>query len=254
LRLVSIDRGFDPRSFVLVCIGGAAAVHGSSLARALGIEKMLVPPGAGVGSAIGLLQALESVELAQSGQILLDEADASARANAILKSMEDNARQNIEGSWSDKDLSVRRAVGLRYAGQGFELKVGLNESGDIDIEQLVESFHARYEQNYGYRETTLSIEAVTWYLTVTREQDVSHAQQSSVGNDKGFEKRTRTVYLGEAGFVDTLVVDRSALRVGEAIDGPCIVEEAYTTTLVLPGDVLTLDASGALVIEVGGKE
>ncbi|NKB35584.1 MAG: hydantoinase/oxoprolinase family protein [Gammaproteobacteria bacterium] len=254
LRLVSIDRGFDPRSFVLVCIGGAAAVHGSYLARALGIEKMIVPPGAGVGSAIGLLQALESVELAQSGQILLDEADASERANSILKSMEDNARKNIEGSWSDKDLSVRRAVGLRYAGQGFELKVGLNESGDIDIEQLAESFHVRYEQNYGYRETSLSIEAVTWYLTVTREQEVSHSQNKLAGSDKDFEKLTRSVYLGDAGFVDTLVIDRSALRVGVPINGPCIIEEAYTTTLVLPDDVLTLDASGALVIEIGSTE
>ncbi len=254
LRLVSIDRGFDPRSFVLVCIGGAAAVHGSSLARALGIQKMIVPPGAGVGSAIGLLQALESVELAQSSQILLNEADASERSNAILKSLEKNARENIEGSWTDKNLSVRRSVGLRYAGQGFELKVGLNDKGAIDLAQLAESFHARYEQNYGYRETTLPIEAVTWYLTLTREQDLSESQHNAVNSSKESEKQTRSVYLGDAGFVDTLVVDRSALRVGEPIAGPCIIEEAYTTTLVLPDDVLTLNASGALVIEIGSKE
>ena len=251
LRLVSIDRGFDPRDFVLVCIGGAAGTHGSRLGRALGIRKMIVPPGAGVGSAVGLLEGRESVEFAQSTQIRLDDDDAGERATALLRALEISARESIGESWSNEVLSVRRAVGLRYVGQGYELTVPLNEIGDIQAEQVIKNFHDRYEKNYGYRETSLAAEAVTWYLTLSRVRMGGLPATQKIITEAELRARTRSVYLGDEGYVDVPVVKRQNLAVGTAIEGPCIIEEDYTTTLVLANDSVSVDTSGALVIEMG---
>jgi N-methylhydantoinase A len=251
LRLVSIERGFDPRDFVLVCIGGAAGTHGSRLGRALGIRKMIVPPGAGVGSAVGLLEGRESVEFAQSTQIRLDDDDAGKRATVLLKALEISARESIGESWSNEVLSVRRAVGLRYVGQGYELSVPLNETGDIEAEQVKKNFHDRYEKNYGYRETSLAAEAVTWYLTLSRVRTGGVPATGKIITEAELGARTRSIYLGDEGHVDVPIVERQNLSVGTAIEGPCIIEEEYTTTLVLANDIVSVDTSGALVIEIG---
>ena len=253
LRLVSIDRGLDPRDFALVCIGGAAPAHGSHLARALGIRMMIVPPGAGVGSAIGLLEARESIELAQSAQIRLDDSDAGERANAVLTAIESRARESVAGAWSNEALSVHRAAGLRYAGQGYELNVSIDGNDPADVTSLAEAFHDRYERTYGYRETTLAVEAVTWYLTLTHVKDTSELNRREPETCIDLVQGERPIYLGEVGYLNASVFDRRALAVGERIKGPCIIEEAYTTTLVLPRDMLTVDENGALVIEIGGE-
>ena len=251
LRLVSIDRGFDPRSFAMVCIGGAAATHGSRLARALGIETMIVPPGAGVGSAIGLLQAKESIELSQSQGLRLDDDNASEQANSILKKLEQNARDSISGAWPEAEIRVIRSVGLRYVGQGYELKVNLDASEAVDAGQLSEDFHQRYEKNYGYRDDDLIVEAVTWYLSLYREQAVAQTTSKEFENTSGQQANTRKVYFGETGELDASVVQRHQLSPGSTLGGPCIIEEDYTTTVILAGDELRVAENGALVIEIG---
>lgn len=250
LRLVSIDRGFDPRDFALVCIGGAAPAHGSRLARALGIGTMIVPPGAGVGSAVGLLEGNESVELARSSPFVLEGDDTRRRANAMLDEMEESARNSLEAA-ERYNISLRRSVGMRYLGQGYELNVMLEDDGPLDIEKLCESFHQRYERNYGYREAGLAVEAVTWYLTLTRErQGKKTAAASHAAAERG-QAVSREIYMEDLGFCSAEVIQRSELVPGENVAGPAVIEEAYTTTLVLPGDRLRLDDSGALVITTG---
>jgi N-methylhydantoinase A len=252
-RLVSIDRGLDPRDFAMVCFGGAAPAHGARLARALGVRKLVVPPAAGVGSTLGLLEANESFELARSAIVRLEAPGAADRARAIFAELESEARAVVSDDWGAEALEMRRTVGLRFVGQGFELEVGV-DGPDADPGVLAELFQRQYERTYGYRET-LPIEAVSWYLTLlVRRADGAGANGSAPPSGGGEQalKGERPARFGDGAATATPVLDRPRLAPGDRIAGPCLVEEAHTTTVVLPGDELSVDGHGALVIEVAG--
>jgi N-methylhydantoinase A len=251
-RLVSLDRGLDPRDFAMVCFGGAAPAHGARLAQALGLRKVLVPPAAGVGSTLGLLEANESFELARSAIVRLEAPGAAERARTIFGELEREAHAVVSEDWGAEALETRRTVGLRFVGQGFELEVGAD--GDTDPAALAESFQRQYELTYGYRET-LPIEAVTWYLTLLVRREHGAATNGSAPPSGGGEqalKGERPAHFGDGDATMTPVFERSRLVPGDNVAGPCLVEEAHTTTVVLPNDVLRVDGHGALVIEVGG--
>jgi N-methylhydantoinase A len=249
VRLISIDRGLDPRDFALVCIGGAGPAHGCRLARALGVRRVIVPPAAGVGSALGLLEANESLELARTALLRLDEPTAAERAGAIFAELEEEARSVVEDAWG-AGLSVRRAAGLRYAGQGYELEVGLDgAAGDVDA--LAAAFHSDYERTYGYREDR-AVEAVTWYLTLFREAGRERRAQAPATTRTGAARTSeRPAFFPESGVAAVPILDRGALAPGDEVDGPALVGEAHTTTVVPPDAVLRVDDGGALVIDVG---
>ncbi len=252
IRLVSIDRGLDPRDFALVCIGGAAPVHGSRLGRSLGVRRVIVPPAAGVGSALGLLEANESLELARTRLLRLDRGDAREQVGETFARLEEEARTLVGSAWSMTQVAVHRAAGLRYRGQGYELEVPVPDDA-ADLEALAESFHGQYERAYGYRETQ-PVEGVTWYLTLVRHGS-DHAKggraHATDGRSAAAIEGTRDAYFPETGVVSTPVHNRLALRPGDELEGPALVEEAHTTTVVLPGDRLQVDEQLALVIEVG---
>jgi N-methylhydantoinase A len=252
IRLISINRGLDPRDFALVCIGGAAPAHGSRLARALGARRLLVPPAAGIGSALGLLEANESIELAQTAIFRLDEADAEKRVRSIFESLESEARALVGETWGAEQPAVRRTAGLRYHGQGYELEVPVD--GGSAVSTLAADFHDHYARAYGYREN-LPVEAVTWYATLLR-TDAPAGERPAAGPVAGGprEKGEREAYFPEAGRVRVPVLDRLALTPGDAFEGPALVEEPHTTTVVLAGDRIQVDDQLALVVDVGGSD
>jgi N-methylhydantoinase A len=250
IHLVSIGRGFDPRDFAFVCIGGAAPAHGCRLARSLEIGRVLVPPAAGVGSALGLLEANESFELARTSIFRLDEDASGARIEEIFSSLEAEARSVVGEAWREGDgLTVVRASGLRYAGQGYELEVTVDgDSGDVA--RLSEAFQAQYERTYGYREDA-PVEAVTWYLTLVRAGVVHAPAAAEAARGRPEPERAQPAYFPETGWVDVPVFDRHRLVPGDAFDGPALVTEAHTTTVVLPEARLEVDVRHALVLDAG---
>ena len=248
IRLVSIDRGLDPRDFALIAIGGAAPAHGCRLARMLGVRRVVVPPAAGVGSALGLLEGNETFELARTALLRLDRQDAGERVDAIFASLEQEALATVGESWSAAGPAIRRTAGLRYAGQGYELEVGVDGGG---VGGLAAAFNDLYERAYGYREQ-LPVEAVTWYLTVVRPARARPAAAARGGGDRESRRRAREAYFPETGTVEVPVFDRLALTAGAAIEGPALLEEPHTTTVLLPGDTLRVDEHDALLITVGG--
>lgn len=251
LRLVSVERGFDPRDFAMVCLGGAAAAHGSRIARGLGVKLCLVPPGAGVGSAVGLLQADESLEFNRTARMPLS-ADTNGQAQRIFDDLEREAATGLRGS-AQEGLSLHRVVGMRFVGQGHELQVPVR-GGVVEPPVLVEAFHAMYERTYGYRED-LSVEAVTWSLTLLRPRPerLTAGASGGAGSPTGSgAKAQREAYFPDQGMVSVPVFERGHLELGTRLDGPCLIEEAHTTTLVLPGDVVRVDPeTAALHIAAG---
>jgi N-methylhydantoinase A len=256
MRVVSIERGRDPRRYALVAFGGAGPLHASRLARAMEIPRVIVPRGAGVGSALGLLVADKKVDQGLTRVMRLNEASPQAIAEifAVLE-----ARVTAEARKMDRGGSVRlqRSASMRYAGQGYELRVDLPE-GDIGsdyAERGLAAFHAAYQREYGYSDPDAPVEVTDWFAIATivgRQADAGIRLQGRVSGGEPVTGQ-RDAYFPEAGgMVPTKVVDRYALTEGHRISGPALVEERESTVVVLPGDTVSVTPAGNLMIDIKG--
>jgi N-methylhydantoinase A len=242
MRVVSIERGRDPRRYALVAFGGAGPLHAARLARALGIPRVIVPCGAGVGSALGLLAAEHKVDASLTRVLRLEE-DACDMIAAIFAEMEARMPDDVR--------AISRAASMHYVGQGFEIRVELPD--DItDVAAIREAFFARYRQEYGYVDRETPIEATDWAVVAT----ISAAPTAMLALPSRARTRmrstTRPAYFPEAGgMVETPVFDRGSIGSDAPIQGPLLIEEPECTTLVLPGDSVTATSHGNLIINIG---
>ncbi len=248
IRLVSINRGFDPRAHALVCLGGGGPVHGPRLARALGVRVAVVPRAASGGSARGLLEASASVELTRTARLQLDDADAGPRCKTILNDLVDQAGASSFGAGGD--VTAVCTLGMRYAGQGYEFLVPIDVA-TADPPRIAEAFHERYRQAYGYAEVEHPVEVVTWHVALVRSRAERAPAPAHAGGARPRAPGRRTVYYPETGLVDVDVHRRSDLRPGDTMTGPCLVTETTTTTVALPGDTVEVAPDGALLVHVG---
>ncbi|MFN8222189.1 MAG: hydantoinase/oxoprolinase family protein [Gaiellales bacterium] len=248
IRLVSINRGFDPRVHAFVCLGGAGPAHGPRLARSLGARVAIVPPAASGGSAQGLLLATESVELTRTHHLRLDDPAAETTCASLREALVGEARSSAYGARADG--AVRVALGMRYVGQGYELRVPVAEDA-LTPSRLEQLFHDRYAQAYGYATDDQPVEVVTWQVSVAQ-----HPARDTVVSSRDLRPPRRPdgmrpAYFPETGVADVPVHDRARLVEGDTLLGPCLVTETTTTTVVLRGDTVSVAADGSLLIEVG---
>ena len=288
LRSMSIERGRDPRDYAMVAFGGAGPLHACELARALGIPRVIVPRGAGVASAIGLLEAERNLTVSLTRTIGLDAPGAAGELAGLFAGLEERARDLI-GAAGGRTVTWQRHAHLRYAGQGFELRVAI-PAGAIDEEfpqRAREAFDARYEAEYGYAQRGQAVEGTDWFLTggpggaaaagagshgpespsVPGSRDTAGSPEPETtgsealpdgarGGDAGSPEPagTATAWRPDASeggaWVDWPVFDRYALRPGDRLEGPAIVAEPESTTLLPAGDTARVTGCGNLVIEV----
>ena len=165
LRSMSIERGRDPRDYAMVAFGGAGPLHACELARALGVPRVIVPRGAGVASAIGLLEAERSLTVSRTRAVRLDASGAAGELAGLYAELETRIHE-LFGE-SAPPAAWRRHAHVRYAGQGFELRIAL-PAGPVDDELLVrarDAFDSRYEAEYGYAQRDQPVEGTDWFLT-----------------------------------------------------------------------------------------
>ncbi|WP_198666207.1 hydantoinase/oxoprolinase family protein [Tropicimonas sp. IMCC34043] len=253
-RAVTINRGKDPRLFALVPFGGAGPVHGSRLARMLGCPRVVFPRAAGVESAVGLLMAETSLDLARTQVLTLDE-DNRAAINALYAALEATARQQLDeaGVPADRQALVA-SCDMRFAGQGFEIAVDLPgwPYAEGGIETLRQAFHAAYAQAYGDRtfDADWAVLGVHWRLRATAVgRTLTLDELPTLDGDVARAQRgTRRVWFPEtAGFTDCPVYDRYRFSPGDRIAGPAIVEERESTIVLPPDSDTTVDPHGNLV-------
>jgi N-methylhydantoinase A len=237
LRVISIERGLDPRELTLVAFGGAGGLHACSLAEELDIGRILVPLAAGVLSALGL--AISDVRHDQVHPLLagLETADR-AEVEAGFAGLEANVRGQLA---DDARLSLARLADLRYQGQSFELTVAVD-----DLEDLAARFHAEHERRYGYRMEDEAVQLVNLRLvaTVPREKPKLH---EAPARQAATPARRRASFDG--GWREVDVHDRADLGAGSAIKGPAVVEFAESTLVIRPGWQATVDEIGTLDLE-----
>jgi N-methylhydantoinase A len=245
LRLVSVQRGYDLRDFALIAYGGAGPMHASALARQAGIRRVVVPVHSGAFSALGCLVSPLRYDAVQTHRARLDAWEAKV-AEDRFRDLEERclAPLRAEGV-STSRISLRRGVELRYTGQNYEIEVPWRPRAL----GLREAFEARHRQLYGYASGE-SVECVN--LRVVARVDERGARLAPVspvaGDPRGGEQRA---YFAGTGEVALRRYHRDRLVPGRAVRGPALIEDAWSTTLVEPGQRCAADRLGNLVIEVG---
>ena len=280
LRSMSIERGRDPRDYAMVAFGGAGPLHACELARALGIPRVIVPRGAGVASAIGLLEAERSLTVSRTRTIGLEAAGATEELARLYTALEARSRELFGAT--DPPLRWRRHAHLRYAGQGFELRVRL-PAGPVDaafVARTREAFDTRYEAEYGYAQHDQAVEGTDWFLTGAPGESPALEPDSSPpcadarpdreaiggsaagranegprpGPECALPIGKASAWLPEArglrGWIDCPVYERDALRAGDRIAGPAIVAERESTLLLPAGDSAQVSGQGNLLIDI----
>ena len=254
-RVVSIERGRDPRELTLVAFGGSGPVHGCRLAQALGIPRVILPAAAGVTAAIGLLAAEVRFDVSRTYVRRIEALDP-ARLDAMYEEMAAQATAVVRDSATGGAATVVRSVDARYVGQGYELTVpvpaGLLDAGALA--RVRASFDEIYATRYGYAQPAEPVEAVTWKLSaIGGTPRVALAKAPTTPLAGGVKGRRRAYFPETGGWVDCPVYDRYRLAAGLEIAGPAIVEERESTSVLPPGVVGTVDEYANLVVETARR-
>ena len=249
VRVISVERGFDPRCFALVAFGGAGPMLAGALARELAIGTVLIPPSPGLLCAQGLLAADERTDFART-RIMILGASRAAEFDAILAGLEAQATAWFDaGRIPRADRRLAFTADLRYYGQSHQLRVGVGCARGVGgISAVLDAFHADHRREYGF-EANAPVEAVTIRVTAsaaTHRIDVSRSAADASSQQGGAARSVR--FVGSTSAVECPVVPRATLRPGTIAHGPLIVEQMDATTVVAPGERLEIDGSGVMVL------
>lgn len=257
IRVVSVQRGYDPREYALVPFGGAGPLHASRLARELGMRTIVVPEIPGAQSALGLLMTDVKTDFMRTLITVIDDSSA-ATVDAVFDELARRAQEwFVEEEVDEGGRELRRRMDLRYRGQNFELAVEVPE-GQGFVEHgagaVIELFHEAHERVYGYRSEDAAVEVVTFRLEASGSAahvDVRRDETSPSDPAKAIVETRSSCFDPAEGYVDTPVYDRSLLTPGDVFTGPAIVEQMDTTTVLLPADACRVDEYRNLIVEIG---
>jgi N-methylhydantoinase A len=239
LRVISVERGYDPLEFAVVAFGGAGGLHVAELAERLGARLAIVPPDPGLLSAYGMLASPITREIARTIFARSDDARAMDLVAGALAELEDDARRALADDGAPAgEISVERWIDARYPGQSYELAV--------PAERWVSRFHEIHRERYGYARPDEAVEAVTVRAIASGPAPSFAAPTLERASGEPPTAPAGVVLDGRA--LEARRIRRRDLRAGHALAGPLIVQEYSGTTWVPPGHRLTVDATGCLIL------
>ena len=253
LRLSFVERGLDPRRFTLVAFGGGGPVLGARVAQAVGIRRVIVPPYPGISCAMGLLQTDVKHTYLRSRLSSLEAAPVD-ELNAIFAELE--ARSSVEAEqegFAAEQVQIERQLDIRYPYQGYELTVPCPERDLVEADKpdIAAAFDALHESVYGSSAPGEKPEVVN--VRVVSTVSVPKLDMPAIEvSDARPEPVSRRPVLFEAGegYLDTPIYDRAKLKAGAVIEGPAIVEQLDSTTVVLPGMTASVEKFGNIIIQI----
>ena len=254
VRWVTTERGLDAADFALVAYGGAGPLHASAVARELSISTVIVPRAPGHFSAYGMLVADLRRDFVNTWFTPL--ADASfPEMEDIFAEMERQGRATVGRGQTLAGVEVRRSADMRYVGQEHAVTVDLpiNLFTSQDRDGIKKLFDAVHQTRYGFSVAGERAEIVSLRGAVIgemRKPPFEHTAKGGAEPDAAAFRGKRPVYFASTGFVETPTYDRPALKAGNRITGPALIEEHASTTVAHPGDLVEVDAFGDLIITV----
>ncbi len=253
IKLVSVRRGYDPRDFVLIAFGGGGAMHASALARELRVKKVVIPTNPAVFSAWGMLMTDLRQDFIRTTIRSADQTEP-AELNGFYNEMEQSAMKNLkEQNVSEDRVLFQRFADMRYMGQEHTVKVPI-PGGEItkqDMPAIAERFNELHEHAYTFRLES-PIEFVNYHLTafgVVDKPELKTVKDDGLSLEKAL-KGQRRVNFDELGFHESPIYERDLLPINTPIQGPMVIEEPASTTVVFPDQKVSRDEYGFLNIEM----
>jgi N-methylhydantoinase A len=246
IKQVSVEHGLDPREFTLFCYGGGGPLHASALARELSIPRVLIPPEPGNFSAIGMLLADARLDVSKTFVGALTDKTV-ATLNEAFAEMEAEARAALNREFGAGDVLFERHAEMRYVGQRHNIKVPVRNTEAL--EDIRSDFDREYKRRYGHADARARAEIQALHLsafTRLRRPDLHRLPRPEAPQRPG---AARPVYFGGHGLVEAKVFDRASLPIGFAADGPAVIDEYGSTTLVWPGDRFAIGELHEIVVE-----
>jgi N-methylhydantoinase A len=254
LRIVSVERGYDPRNFTLVAFGGAGPMHACALAEELEIKRILIPLNPGMFSALGLLTSDLFHDYSKPILMEIDEVNLEDLENSYKEmGFEGKGMLRKEGILKEHQSS-QRSLDMRYKGQGFELNLKTAKPvTEKSLQDSITLFHDKHKEIYGYSAIDEQVEIVNTKLRVIGFLEKPSLKKQLIKNGIDYEYETRNVYFESIdAWLDTPVIDRNKLQ--RDIQGPAIIEQYDATTVLYPGWNLVKDLYGNLKLRRSPNE
>ena len=248
IRVISVERGHDPRLFTLVAFGGAGPLHACELANALRIPRVLVPSTPGVLSALGMLAADILKDYVQT--VMVGAEHAEGRVEPVFAELEKRGREDLSREGVDEDRTViERYLDLRYVGQSYELLVPY----EGELEAAINEFHTAHDRRFGYSDPTERVQVVNVRLKARGVADRPRIDRETIEPNAAAEPSAVLPVVfgmdGGATELQTPIYDRATMKPGVAVSGPAIVTQYDTTTVLPPGWRLMVGATRSLIAE-----
>lgn len=258
IRRVSVERGYDPRDFVLMGAGGATGAHITALAREMGINKVLVSKLASGLCAYGQIISDVKYNYMAPAPIRLEGASEAEKLDGLFNGLEARGREDLAGDgFSEDRISIRRSLDMRYVGQVHECTVEIDpfKVTEATINDIKAAFHARHKELYTYDEPHSAIEVVNVESTIAGHVDKPNRMTIGAGGGAHEAlKGTRAMVFSADGIAqDTPVYDGSVMGAGDTLHGPAVIEEVTTTIVVEPGWTVALHETGVYVLTADAK-
>lgn len=253
-RVHILEKGFDPRQFSMMAFGGAGPVHAFGVAKLLHTPQMIIPVGAGVTSALGFLVSPLASEAISSYVSRLEVMDWK-HVNDMLKSMEQEGLDFLKRSKVPaEEATIQRIADMRYAGQGHEITISIpaGELGPASIPEIQANFLAEYTRKYNRTIEDIEMEMVTWRVVVSGKTPALQPKQNYPVNGQSALKGSRAAYFDGAGksAVECPVYSRYHLRPGSEFDGPAIIEEQESTTIIGMNTRIRVDEYKNIIVDI----
>lgn len=250
-RAHAVENGRDLAAYTMIAFGGGAPIHACRVAEKLGVDTVLVPPGAGVGSAIGFLATPFGYETVRSSHLPLERAQAGA-LQALVDEMKRTAAAFVARGAGDAVPEFSLRAFMRYVGQGWEIPVDLPDAplGADCAARLRARFEAEYERLFGRVIAGQAVEIVSWSVRAsTPEPEVPRAAPPPAAAPAPIAGSRRIFDAGARGFVEAQVVERAAMAPGAVAEGPAVIVEAETSTIVTSAFRAVMQTDGTLRLD-----
>jgi len=249
----SVERGYDLREFAFITMGGAAALHTADISRELNMAKVIVPPLSGNFSAVGLVAADIQHDYVRTFAKKEYQIDPPDLLMAFKKMENEGVRQLAKEKVRKENIEITWSADLRYEGQSWELNVPIEPMSEMDkedIKRIIDTFHVLHQQVYSYSEPEEVVEFVNLRIRVKGKNPALSlpAEKKDVFLLKNGWKSIREVYFDSLGWKKIPVYERENLSIGSKINGPCLVEEAISTTLIPPEFHCVIDEYRNIII------
>jgi len=250
IKEISVERGHDPRNYVLVPYGGAGPMHAALIAEELGISTILVPRFPGNLSALGLIVSDIRHDDVVPLLIVLQELKNNEIEDKFHEMKEKAARVLVVEGFGSEKILFQRSLDLRYRGQAFELNIPVQEGNSLD--EIMEKFHKRFQERYGHSHPEQKVELVNLRLSSFGVIDKPFLKPLELKRASfQYEKKDERKVFFQGAFWDTPIFERDFLPCGEILNGPIIIEESGATTVVPPDWMVRIDSYGNLILNRG---